>query len=218
MKSLPNRIGYGRGHALKQRGVVLFFALIALVVMSLAAVALIRSVDTNTMIAGNLAFKQAATTSGDSGVERAVAWLAAAEKQMKTSGKSVYKDPAHTFNVDDAAQGYYSNANSFILTDSAVWNAIDQNLVPDIVDQSGNRVRYVIERMCRDHNLVLSKSNCEFSSAAFDGGEHTVQLPPDVCPPPPNSCPDSGQSPPYRITSRIIGPANTISYVQAFVY
>ena len=38
-----------------QRGVVLFFALIALVAMSLAAVALIRSVDTSTIIAGNLA-------------------------------------------------------------------------------------------------------------------------------------------------------------------
>lgn len=218
MKSLPNRIGYGRGHALKQRGVVLFFALIALVVMSLAAVALIRSVDTNTMIAGNLAFKQAATSSGDSGVERAVAWLKAAEAQMKTNGKSVYKDMTHTFNNDDPTQGYYSNINSFILTDSTAWDAIDPAKIPEIVDQSGNRVRYVIERMCRDPGQVLSKSNCEFSSPPLDGTEHTIHLPPDQCPPPPNSCPEPGQSPPYRITSRIIGPANTLSYVQAFVY
>ena len=52
-----------------QQGVVSFIALVALVVMSLAAVALIRSVDTATLIAGNLAFKQAATASADAGVE-----------------------------------------------------------------------------------------------------------------------------------------------------
>jgi hypothetical protein len=47
MRSLSKQyrfdMAHGRGYALKQRGVVLFFALIALVVMSLAAVALIRS-------------------------------------------------------------------------------------------------------------------------------------------------------------------------------
>ena len=59
----------------QQRGVVLFLALIALVIMSLAAVALIRSVDTNTLIAGNLSFKQAATTSADAGTEAAIAML-----------------------------------------------------------------------------------------------------------------------------------------------
>ena len=58
-----------------EKGVVLFIALIALVVMSLAAVALIRSVDTNTLIAGNLGFKQSATVSADSGVETAITWL-----------------------------------------------------------------------------------------------------------------------------------------------
>ena len=43
----------------RQRGVVLFVALIGMVVLSLAAVALLRSVDSGTSIAGNLAFKQA---------------------------------------------------------------------------------------------------------------------------------------------------------------
>ena len=57
MKSLP-KICSMRVGVIKQRGVVLFIALIALVAMSLAAVALVRSVDTATIIAGNLAFKQ----------------------------------------------------------------------------------------------------------------------------------------------------------------
>ena len=40
----------------KQSGVVLFISLIILVAMSLAGIALIRSVDTSNLIAGNLAF------------------------------------------------------------------------------------------------------------------------------------------------------------------
>ena len=47
-----------------QSGVVLFIALIVLVAMSLAGVALVRSVDTNLLIAGNLAFKQGDTCVG----------------------------------------------------------------------------------------------------------------------------------------------------------
>jgi Tfp pilus assembly protein PilX len=46
--SLPSRI----------RGAVLFIALIVLVAMTLAGIAIMRSVDTATLIAGNLAFKQ----------------------------------------------------------------------------------------------------------------------------------------------------------------
>ena len=42
-----------------QQGVILFIALIVLVAMSLAGIALMRSVDTNVLIAGNLAFRQA---------------------------------------------------------------------------------------------------------------------------------------------------------------
>ena len=41
-----------------QRGVVLFIALIVMVAMSLAAIALIRSVDTTNILIGNLAFRQ----------------------------------------------------------------------------------------------------------------------------------------------------------------
>jgi len=210
-------ISHGRGYAQKQRGVVLFFALIALVVMSLAAVALIRSVDTSTLIAGNLAFKQAATTSADNGVESAITVLAATEATEKAANKNVLMDATHAFNVSNPAIGYYSNANPALnLTDNAVWDAIDQGLVPETVDQSGNRIRYVIQRMCRTADVVASKTNCLFSAAALDNNGQNVPLPSDICQG--AGCPAAGQSPQYRITSRTVGPAFTVSYVQAFVY
>jgi type IV pilus assembly protein PilX len=57
----------------KQRGVVLFIAMIALVVLMIAAVALIRSTDTAQMIAGNLAIKRDMTHESQEAIEVALA-------------------------------------------------------------------------------------------------------------------------------------------------
>src|SRR5512145_2663075 len=59
----------------RARGAVLFIALIVLVAMSLAGIAIMRSVDTATLIAGNLAFKQGTIQSSDNGIEVAYQWL-----------------------------------------------------------------------------------------------------------------------------------------------
>lgn len=211
------------GSAGKQRGVVLFFALIAMVIMALASVALIRSVDTSTMIAGNLAFRQAATSSGDAGINAAIVWLNAAQTAMDAAGNDVYQDagcPAactHTFNITDAAQGYYSNADATInLTDSAVWDAIDQSIVPEITDSSGNRIRYVIQRMCNAGNQRPSTGNCLYSSVVKDENEQGVKKYGEICNT--SGCTPEGKSPVIRITARVTGPRNTVSYVQSFVY
>jgi type IV pilus assembly protein PilX len=50
-----------------QRGVVLLIALIMLVAMTLAGIGMMRSVDTGSVIAGNLAFKQATLNASDAG-------------------------------------------------------------------------------------------------------------------------------------------------------
>lgn len=201
--------------ALKQRGVVLFFALIALVVMSLAAVALIRSVDTSTMIAGNLAFKQSAIASGDRGVEAAMSALNAMQAGDTLNPLA---DATDIFNQNNAANGYYSNANdtTLNLTDPANWGS--GSSVDVGTDASGNGVRYIIQRMCRDPNVVLATTNCLFSAPALDTYQQSTPLISTVCPTTNPGCPKVGQSPEYRITSRTAGPANTVSYVQAFVY
>jgi Tfp pilus assembly protein PilX len=197
----------------QQRGVVLFFALIALVVMSLAAVGLIRSVDTNTLIAGNLASRQAATTSGDAGIESAIAWLDTTETNDHL--KNIYTDLTHTFNITDAANGYYSNVDPALdLFANATWSAATNiNSVPD---DSDNTVRYIVQRMCRTANQVLSTTNCLFSSAVVNNNNQIVPLYSSICSGP--GCPAGGQSPVYRVTSKITGPKNTASYIQAFIY
>jgi len=209
--SILQTMGMSRGAA-QQRGLVLFFALIALVAMSLAAIALVRSVDTSTIISGNLAFRQAATTSGDGSVENAITALTA----MNVSSLNPFMDSGHPFNNTDAPAGYYSNADdtALNLTASATW--VDGISSPAVTDASGNTSRYIIQRMCRIENQLLSKTNCLFSAEAKNKDGKEVLLPSNICEGP--GCPKPGQSPVYRITTRVTGPKNTVSYVQAMVY
>jgi len=198
---------------MKQRGVVLFFALISMLAIMLAAVALIRSVDTSTMIAGNLAFKQAATTSGDAGTEAAIAWLAAT--QTANNAKNILNDPTHALNISDATKGYYSATDPGLnLFADAPWNAITG--IPQVTDSSGNTIRYLVQRSCRNPNVAIQNADCLFSGAIQDANGQNIPLPQDVCDGP--GCPVAGQTPMIRITSRVKGPKNTLSYVQAFVY
>lgn len=209
----PNS-GVTRRH---QQGVVLFFALIALVAMSLAAVALIRSVDTTTLIAGNLAFRQSTTSAGDAGINTAMAWLTTT--QAANSSLNVLTDASHPFNNTDLATrpGYYSNANTINLFHPDTWDSTSNNSAAAGTDAAtGNTIRYVIERMCRNANQIPDTSHCLFSAAVQDNFGQNIPLPQEVCTG--AGCPVAGQAPQIRITARTQGPRNTVSYVQAFVY
>lgn len=207
-----------------QKGIVLFIALIALVAMSLAAVALVRSVDTGTLIAGNLAFKQAGTASADTGTETAVPWMVAKQAAQLVLNKDPWLDPTHAFNIDDPASGYYSSiATPADLTADATWAAgvsrpgtsASGNFDANGTDSdTGNTVRYIIQRVCRAPNQVLSSANCLFSDASEDNGSKRGRLTYDAGL---GSGATTG-SPVYRITARVTGPKNTVSYVQAYAY
>ena len=60
----------------RERGVVLFVALIVLIVMTLAGLALLRQMAPASSIAGNIAFKENATSVADRGTEVALQYLA----------------------------------------------------------------------------------------------------------------------------------------------
>lgn len=220
MSSL-SKTGFNSIRRSQQRGVVLFFALVALLAMSLAAVALIRSVDTSTIIAGNLSFKRAATSSADTGIEAAIAWMTATD--LANSGFDPYMTMSHPFNHDGGFgtylnAGYYSSANPALsLTDGTgiQWTDADSKLVSTVADASGNQTRYVIQRMSRYANSLLTQ-DALFSGAIQSTSGQQVLLSSNVCKG--GGCSTFEQSPMYRITSRTTGPRLTISYVQAFVY
>ena len=176
-----------------QDGVVLFIALIVLVAMTLAGIAVMRSVDTNVLIAGNLAFRNAALSAGDAGLEVARNWLTA-----QTAGDL----------VNDQVPGYYANWQDTFNPATFNWTANAMVVGPD---GNGNTISYVVHRMCAESAKTVDATDCfKVASASTGstkgGGSYGVT-------------PLSGTAQPYfRITARVDGPHNTVSYVQAFIY
>ncbi len=211
----------------QQRGISLIVVLIGLVIISFAAVALLRSTDTATLIAGNLGFKKAALASGDAGSEGAITWL-----NNSSAGT--------TLHTDHADQGYYSaSRDACDLTgtrtpntadDDVDWaggapkvlcnvSALRPNPQPAGVDGDYS-VSYVINRMCNaagSPSSVLAADGitamvCASADASGDGSGST-KVGPDY-----SGYAFTGSSLTYyRITTRINGPRNTVRYSQTWV-
>lgn len=194
---------YDRPMQTRQRGVVLMITLIVLVAMTLAAIALVRSSDTTNLIAGNLAFQQAATNSGDQGTEAAIVWL-----EQNNSGTYLHAD----HNTSGDQLGYSSIRQDPVpgQTWENFWNTVLSNQSISLApDAAGNTVSYAIQRMCRLTGAPSSGAGCAVSSATAttvgnseDAGTVVLQYSSQVF---------------YRITSRIVGPRNTVSFVQTIV-
>lgn len=194
-----------------QQGVVLFIALIVLVAMSLAGIALMRSVDTGTIIAGNLAFRQSAMHVADIGVEAARTWL-----NGVTPTATLYNDqPAIA-----GGQGYFANwgENVDLLGNDPDPLKVDYNWSNAITVTSpapppSYSVSYVIHRLCKQTGNPASitcvkqtagaGSTASGTKGAASFGSFAISVPTNAL---------------YRVSVRVIGPRNSVSYVQAVVY
>lgn len=180
----------------RQRGAVLLIALVILVVMTLSALALIRSVNMTNLIAGNLAFRESALLSSERSTETALTWLASA-------------DAATLYDVS-ASNGYQA-----VRADPATGQSWDAFWIATLADQSvtgtadvaGNTVSYVIQRLC-DATGSPQTVNCAKSPSTNVGGSQSggssIFL-------------GSGSQVYYRITTRVAGPRNTTAYTQTIV-
>lgn len=134
----PARHGAARPASHRQSGISLPFALFGLAGMALAAAALVRAVDSNTSYSNAVVVRESAILGGERGIEAAAARLATLIAANATGADS-------TANNYRATMANLAN-NSPVpasLRDSSI-----TNLVVDDSVSSGNRVRWLIERMC----------------------------------------------------------------------
>ncbi len=196
-------------YAHTQRGVTLLMALILLVAMTIAGIVLLRSVDLTNIIAGNLAFKQAATHAADIGVERAFAYLQANSANLHNSdpAKGYFADGSASNRSPASGQSWHDYWEANINNNPRwAWTLDDSD---SDRERTGNRISVVIHRMCLYAYKVNEGANCAGSTVAStatgtgeEGGEIPLKAPSSVY---------------YRITVRVDGPRNTRSYVQAMV-
>ena len=179
----------------RQRGVVLFIALIMLVAMALTGIALSKAVTTGLLIAGNLAFQEGATSSGDAGIEAGRRWLLAQNTATL---------------VSDQPRGYFANWQSTFNPASFDWVGLGQSAG---TDSSGNATHYVIHRLCSASNLTVNAPSQQcvmLQTSGASGSKSSGSY---------GSVPLTGTSGVYyRITARVTGPRRTVSYVQSIQY
>jgi type IV pilus assembly protein PilX len=188
-----------------QRGVTLVIALIVLVAMTLAGVAMMRSVDTGTIVVGNLSFRQSSVHSADQGLQAGFSWILAG------AGGVVLYDDANEAGVN--SKGYWSStpaqepdwwaANTW--TNAAVLNGGG-------ADASGNAVSFIVHRLCTSNNAsnnAPGQSCAATPDSTAITGEGTDLSSPNYFTRPPATH--------YRITSRSVGPRNSVAIVQTLV-
>ncbi len=191
---------------------MLFIALLVMVALSLAGIALLRSADTATTVAGNLAFKQAAAAAVDHSVEQAVEALFDPQARSEAASAPVIADktrgpPGPELFRARAARAEGAFLRSRPSCESPTTLTRRAHVGPGARPiTAGNKVYYVIERMCANAGPAVG-SNCNLSAAALGadaGTQHYEAL---------SRVGDAY----YRLTVRVEGPRNTVQYAQAFL-
>ena len=199
----------------RQRGIALFVALIGMVLLSLAGIALVRSVDTTSSVATNIAFRQASVGPVSNAIENAVYNMFKAPVALRIGQ-----------NVHNPARGYYAllqplekpnGVPDVLAGDYATMSAkyAAAGLPAAVVDiNTKMEVRSVIERVCSDAVIPapgpwpVSIGRCDtlppkVSPAGTDNKYKPIPLPP---------------IPNFRVTVRVDLPnSNTVSHAQAFL-
>jgi len=200
-----------------ERGVVLFLALIVVVMLSLAAVALIRSVDTGTMVIGNLGFKQDTVQASDQATERAIAWIAAnlsgTTLQNNVPGQGYYASSMDT--LDMTGRSTVANAPRVDWEPPCDSTSVACASAPIEVGPSSAPLRasYIITRLCpsagAENTLNCAKpmpgasgesskrSGLDYSEYMRFTGSATAY---------------------YRIVTRTVGARNTVSYTETIIH
>ena len=208
----PATIRFPRHPRARERGAALFIALVVLVALTMAGIAMMRSVDTATLVAGNIGFRQSTINAADQGIQAAYNYIF---PKMTTLASQTTNDAANGFtgvtSLGEAPDWYLSPTN-------AGWaNAVSCNGATPAtacnsfgtggtaVDQAGNNVTYVIHRLCDNTGTVCGQTqgNAGAAGAGVDMSSPNLFIPPP--------------SQHFRVTVRVNGPRNSVAYVQTMV-
>jgi len=190
----------------RERGIVLFIVLLIMVVLSMAGVALMRSVDTATGVAGNLALRQGTFPPVNWAVENAMNSLTVINKDGDVTANNYYatlQGGASANGVPAVLQGSKPAMAAAYAAAGLPWIPADWAASPS---NTLNEVRYVIERMCNAAGPPAINT-CDMSPPKMPTATTGMEL---------QKIP-LGRVPFYRVTVRVDGPGNTVTFAQAML-
>lgn len=179
----------------RERGMILFVALLCVLLLTMAAVALARTIATDVAIGGNLALRLQAARATTEGVERAVATLFETGAIADT-------------NADDASRNYFASrqpgedARGVPRALQSIDAYPEGAVVADIAD--GFTLRHIVERLCLAPGSA-SRENCALTPPSIEAASGA---PPAGEPP---------RTPYYRVSIRVDGPAGATVFAQALL-
>lgn len=178
----------------RQKGAVLFFTLVALAIMTLAALAMVRSVDTSNLVAGNIALKQGAIQEADRIMNTAFACM--------DSGGALTALP--DLNTNNAACNYYASLQPDTIKPFGFPEVLEATAYAEDL-ATKNRSSFVIERMCSTAG-AWSEATCivsPFGKKADKSNRAELTL--------------TAMQALYRISVKVVGPRNVVTYSQTVV-
>ncbi|MGJ7505303.1 MULTISPECIES: pilus assembly PilX family protein [unclassified Variovorax] len=196
--------------ARRQRGVVLLFCLIVLVILLIGGVAVMRSTQTSLASAGNLAFRRDLSSQGEQAASNVLtAFKSGVLKTATLSAASIssanYSAVELTANDQGIPLVLLSSSSSPSGTDFT-----GTTFSPTASDLTGATsditIRYVIDRLCRAAGTATT-STCVYSPSSSDVTGGSSQLPA-------SQRPASSISPVYRLSVRVTGTRSTQVFLQ----
>jgi len=186
----------------RQRGVALIYGMISIVVLMISAAALMRGMDTATALAGNAGFHRDLVNESDRGIVAARDQFTNANGSLNTSAKRNAAIAA--VNYSEVALPNDPNGIPLALIDdnqfAAIGNAADINDAAN-----GVSIRYVIDRLCTQTGTP-SIANCvPYTPAGDTKGSIRIQRA------------GAATSWAYRISVRVTGPKNAMTFVQTMI-
>lgn len=188
-----------------QSGVILLVTLLALVIMMLASLALVRSTDTNLILAGNYAFKRDAVNQAERAVPKIKALFETGDLKLASSRTN------DKTNINYYASIQTNNSQGLPIK---LFGIADNNANNIIDTKSSTTIRYIIDRM----SLAAGAPSIDNGGfvpinqidAAGDGIIRGTGSPSNS-----NSAQvNGGMVSLYRISIRATGPRNTESFLQ----
>lgn len=196
-----------------QRGIVLVFALIALVILLIGAVAVSRSLSSTQFNVGNIGFKRDLANQGERAIEAAMSLVRTGgaleavltrEQNLQTANYSATRLATNELGIPTA-----------LLSDATFATVGTASRDIDVSDQ-GIKVRYVVDRLstaagpCTAANCVLVNQLVAGDSASnwinsMSSSSTAANSNPGAVPP----------QPVYRVTVRVTGPRGTRSFFQS---
>jgi len=205
----------------KQRGAVLLFAMIALVILLIGTVAMMRSMNNSLFTAGNFGFKRDLTNQSERAINAALTAVQAGGALVTEAARQA-NSTASNFSATVLPVNAEGIPNA-LLTDAAflLVGAPGNDIK---LDDMGVTVRYVVDRLCANAGPA-NPDGCTLAGDQLPAGSSESELlraedsRGPACPPSPAVCPPPIASPValqvvYRVSVRVTGPRRTESFFQ----